>query len=164
MRLRTLAQALAELPEGVDCVLLDLGLPDAAGVQAVARLRARLGGAPLVVLTGLADEAAGIAAVQAGAQDYLVKGRLEPGQLGARRSATRSAAARAEEAERELLLAEAQAREVERLERGLAPSPLFDRRAHLVGRPATAPGRRRALLGGDFFDLVEGARRHGCTW
>jgi DNA-binding response OmpR family regulator len=116
LRMRTLGEALADPPAELDCVLLDLGLPDTAGVQAVGRLRSRLGGAPLVVLTGLADEAAGIAAVQAGAQDYLVKGRLEPGQLG--RSIRYAVGRRAtEEAERELLLADAQAREVERLER-----------------------------------------------
>ena len=153
LRRRTLAEALASSPEPVDCVVLDLGLPDTAGVQSVARLRAQLGGAPVVVLTGLADESAGIAAVQSGAQDYLVKGRLEPGQLG--RSIRYAVGRRAtEEAERELLLAEAQAREVERLERGLAPSPLIaDPRVWSAS--CNRPGRRRALLGGDFFDLVE---------
>ncbi len=157
-RVRTLGEALAEPAEGLDCVLLDLGLPDTAGVQAVARLRAQLGGAPLVVLTGLADESAGIAAVQAGAQDYLVKGRLEPGQLG--RSIRYAVGRRAtEEAERELLLADAQAREVERLERGLAPSPLIaDPRVWSAS--CNRPGRRRALLGGDFFDLVEDGEGH----
>jgi serine phosphatase RsbU (regulator of sigma subunit) len=153
VRLHTLEEALAEQAEGIDCVVLDLGLPDTAGVQAVARLRARLGGAPLVVLTGLADESAGIAAVQAGAQDYLVKGRLEPGQLG--RSIRYAVGRRAsEEAERELLLAVAQAREVERLERGLAPSPLISD-PRVWSASCNRPGRRRALLGGDFFDLVE---------
>jgi serine phosphatase RsbU (regulator of sigma subunit) len=158
VRLRTLEEALAQPAEAIDCVLLDLGLPDTAGVQTVARVRARLGGAPLVVLTGLADESAGIAAVQAGAQDYLVKGRLEPGQLG---RAIRYAVGRraTEEAERELLLAEAQAREVERLERGLAPSPVIaDPR--IWSASCNRPGRRRALLGGDFFDLVEGGDGH----
>jgi serine phosphatase RsbU (regulator of sigma subunit) len=153
LRMRTLGEALADPPEVLDCVLLDLGLPDTAGVQTVARLRARLGGAPLVVLTGLADESAGIAAVQAGAQDYLVKGRLEPGQLG--RSIRYAVGRRAtEDAERELLLAEAQAREVERLERGLAPSPLIADPG-VWSASCNRPGRRRALLGGDFFDLVE---------
>jgi serine phosphatase RsbU (regulator of sigma subunit) len=142
----------------LDCALLDLGLPDTEGVQTVARLRARLGGAPLVVLTGLADESAGIAAVQAGAQDYLVKGRLEPGQLG--RSIRYAVGRRAtEEAERELLLAEAQAREVERLERGLAPSPLIAD-PQVWSASCNRPGRRRALLGGDFFDLVEDGEGH----
>ncbi len=153
VRLRTLGEALADPPEPLDCVLLDLGLPDAAGVQSVARLRAGLGGAPLVVLTGLADESAGIMAVQAGAQDYLVKGRLEPGQLG--RSIRYAVGRRAtEDAERELLLAEAQAREVERLERGLAPSPMIAD-PKVWSASCNRPGRRRALLGGDFFDLVE---------
>ena len=155
VRARTLGDALAQPPESIDCVLLDLGLPDTAGVETVARVRAQLGGAPLVVLTGLADESVGIAAVQAGAQDYLVKGRLEHGQLG---RAIRYAVGRraTEEAERELLLAEAQAHEVERLERGLAPSPLITD-PRVWSASCNRPGRRRALLGGDFFDLVEGA-------
>src|SRR6185312_16452658 len=73
-RCRTLEQALGYLGPGVDCVLLDLGLPDASGIDAVARLRSQMPAVPLIVLTGLDDEAAGAAALQAGAQDYLVKG------------------------------------------------------------------------------------------
>jgi serine phosphatase RsbU (regulator of sigma subunit) len=159
LRARSLGEALAG-DDGADCVLLDLGLPDTSGVQAVVRLRARRATVPLVVLTGLADEAAGVQAVQAGAQDYLVKGRLEPGQLA---RAIRYAIGRraTEEAERELILAEAQAREVERLERGLAPRPLI-MDTSIWSVSCNRPGRSRALLGGDFFDLVqdEGAHLH----
>src|SRR6476469_2960922 len=64
IRCGTLAEALAHQGESVDCVLLDLGLPDTTGVDAVAALRARMAPAPLVVLTGLDDEATGIAAVR----------------------------------------------------------------------------------------------------
>jgi serine phosphatase RsbU (regulator of sigma subunit) len=152
-RCRTLKAAL-ELPRGgIDCVLVDLGLPDANGASPVAQLRARLGSVPLVVLTGLADEAAGVAALQDGAQDYLVKGRLEAGRLA---RAIRYAVGRRqiEEAERELLLADAQSREIERLERGLAPAPLVDESVIWVAS-CTRVGRSRALLGGDFFDLVQ---------
>ena len=82
LRMRTLGEALADPPEVLDCVLLDLGLPDTAGVQTVARLRARRGGAPLVVLTGLADESAGIAAVAARRAGLPRQGRLTPDLLG----------------------------------------------------------------------------------
>lgn len=155
LRGRTLAEALRVPPEDPDCILLDLGLPDARGVEAVSALRGRFGGTPLVVLTGLADEAAGVTAVANGAQDYLVKGRLEDGRLARaiRYSIGRS---RSEQAERELLLAEAQAREVERLERGLAPHPLIEDPSIWVAS-CNRPGRSRALLGGDFFDLVQAA-------
>ncbi len=151
-RSRTLEQALGGLSDQIDCVLLDLELPDASGLIGVSRLRERLQGVPLIVLTGLDDAAAGVAAVQAGAQDYLVKGNVGGDQL------TRSirysiGRLQAQQAERELLLADAQAREVARLERGLAPSPLLDDAGAWVASCYRA-GRSRALLGGDFFDLV----------
>jgi len=65
-----------------DVVLLDLGLPDSQGADTVTRLRQSQPGVPVVVLTGLDDEAVGISAVQSGAQDYLVKGSLTPSALG----------------------------------------------------------------------------------
>jgi diguanylate cyclase (GGDEF)-like protein/PAS domain S-box-containing protein len=68
---RHLAQAL------FDIVLLDLGLPDAQGLEAVRRARAIAPRVPLVVLTGLDDEALATRALQAGAQDYLIKGQIE---------------------------------------------------------------------------------------
>jgi PAS domain S-box-containing protein len=70
-----LTPALARLAEGdVDVVLLDLGLPDAQGLEAVERIRAQTA-APIIVFTGLDDDAMALAAVAGGAQDYLVKGQ-----------------------------------------------------------------------------------------
>jgi diguanylate cyclase (GGDEF)-like protein/PAS domain S-box-containing protein len=63
----------------VDIVLLDLGLPDAQGVEAVRRARAAAPRIPLVVLTGLNDESLAAQALQEGAQDYLVKGQIVSG-------------------------------------------------------------------------------------
>jgi serine phosphatase RsbU (regulator of sigma subunit) len=155
VRAGTLEQAIAALSPAIDCALLDLGLPDASGLEAVARLRSHMSALPLIVLTGFADEAAGVSAMQAGAQDYLVKGNVDSRQLA--RSIRYSIGRRqAEEAERELLLAEAQAREVTRLERGLVPKPLLIDPTVWVASRYRA-GRSRALLGGDFFDLVQGA-------
>ncbi|HTA14203.1 MAG TPA: SpoIIE family protein phosphatase [Solirubrobacteraceae bacterium] len=154
-RSRTLKEALSALTSRVDCVLLDLGLPDTSGLDAVARLRAESPGIPLIVLTGLADEAAGVEAVEAGAQDYLVKGHVDGDHLS--RSIRYAIGRRqAEETERRLLLAEAQAREVVRLERGLAPKPLIKDSSVWVASCYRA-GRSRALLGGDFFDVVQTA-------
>jgi diguanylate cyclase (GGDEF)-like protein/PAS domain S-box-containing protein len=60
-----------------DMVLLDLGLPDAHGLEAVRRTRAVAPRVPLVVLTGLDDESLAAQALQEGAQDYLIKGQIE---------------------------------------------------------------------------------------
>jgi signal transduction histidine kinase len=60
-----------------DVVLLDLSLPDAHGLETVSRTLAAAPELPIVVLTGLADETVAIQAVQAGAQDYLVKGTVD---------------------------------------------------------------------------------------
>jgi signal transduction histidine kinase/CheY-like chemotaxis protein len=61
----------------VDVVLLDLSLPDAMGLEGVERLRLAAPDVPIVVLTGIHDEALGARALQAGAQDYLVKGESD---------------------------------------------------------------------------------------
>jgi diguanylate cyclase (GGDEF)-like protein/PAS domain S-box-containing protein len=60
----------------VDIVLLDLGLPDAQGLEAVRRAHAVAPRVPLVVLTGLDDEVLAAQALQEGAQDYLIKGQI----------------------------------------------------------------------------------------
>lgn len=153
VRSRTLAQAVAALDTHIDCVLLDLRLPDAVGLQAVEGLRERAPGIALIVLTGLDDEAAGISAVEAGAQDYLVKGKVTSSELT--RAIRYSLGRRqAEEASQQLRLAQAQARENSRLERGLAPSPLLgDSPVWIASR--SRPGREQALLGGDFYDVVQ---------
>jgi diguanylate cyclase (GGDEF)-like protein len=61
----------------VDIILLDLGLPDAQGLEAIQRAHAAAPGVPLVVLTGLDDESLAVQALQLGAQDYLIKGQIE---------------------------------------------------------------------------------------
>jgi len=65
-----------------DVVLLDLSLPDSAGLDTVQAMRAALPGVPIVVLTGHDDSALAVAALQAGAQDYLVKGQFDHDALG----------------------------------------------------------------------------------
>jgi diguanylate cyclase (GGDEF)-like protein/PAS domain S-box-containing protein len=60
-----------------DLVLLDLGLPDAQGLDALRRIQAAAPRVPLVVLTGLDDESLADQALQEGAQDYLIKGQIE---------------------------------------------------------------------------------------
>jgi serine phosphatase RsbU (regulator of sigma subunit) len=156
VRSRTLSGALGALGElgpEIDCVLLDLGLPDVVGLESLARLRAAAPELAVIVLTGLDDEAAGVAAVSAGAQDYLVKGQIDGGLLA---RAIRYAVGRrqAQDAHERLRIAEIHAHENARLERGLMARPI-------VADPSVwmassyRPGRRRSLLGGDFLDVVQ---------
>jgi len=73
-----LSTALERLAKGgVDVALLDLGLPDSRGLETAATLSAQAPALPVVVLTGLDDEATGVEAVRRGAQDYLVKGQVD---------------------------------------------------------------------------------------
>ena len=64
------------LPD-VDVVLLDLSLPDSQGLDTFVRLEQTAPGIPIIVLSGLADEALAVRAVREGAQDYLVKGQVD---------------------------------------------------------------------------------------
>jgi signal transduction histidine kinase len=62
---------------GVDIVLLDMGLPDGHGLDTVRRAHAAAPSVPLIILTGLDDEALAAAAMTQGAQDYMIKGQIE---------------------------------------------------------------------------------------
>ncbi|MCU1401630.1 MAG: serine/threonine protein phosphatase [Acidimicrobiales bacterium] len=149
----TLQSALNAWPADVDCVLLDLGLPDALGLSALTKLRAQVPDVPVVVLTGRIDDGIGPEALAAGAQDFLVKAQVDG--LGLERS-VRYAVERGRAAldRREFMAAELRAQENARLQRGLLPSPLLDT-ARLAVAPFYRPGNDRALLGGDFYDVVQ---------
>jgi serine phosphatase RsbU (regulator of sigma subunit) len=149
----TLREAEELLPGGHDCVLLDLGLPDAFGMESVERLRRAAPDAAIVVLTGHDDEHRGIEALSSGAQDYLSKSGVG-GSMLARAIRYAIERRRLERSQQELLEAQLAARENARLERGLLPTALVsDARVALT--TGYRPGRRRALLGGDFYDAVE---------
>lgn len=64
--------------EPVDVMLLDLTLPDSSGLDTVRRACASVPELPIVVMTGVEDEDVALRAVAEGAQDYLVKGEIEP--------------------------------------------------------------------------------------
>jgi DNA-binding NtrC family response regulator len=64
-----------------DVILSDLGLPDSGGVETFVKLHGRHPDIPVIVLTALNDESTALRAVQSGAQDYLVKGEIDTGQL-----------------------------------------------------------------------------------
>jgi serine phosphatase RsbU (regulator of sigma subunit) len=144
----------APLLTEVDCVVLDLNLPDAHGLAALRQVLGQVPRCAVVVLTGLDDEHLGVNAVAAGAQDYLVKGRIDGFVLGRviRYAVERR---RAEEIARQLDQTNLRAEENARIERGLLPRPLLnDALISVVTRYRPGGGWRR-LLGGDFFDLVQ---------
>ncbi|TVQ09599.1 MAG: response regulator [Leptolyngbya sp. DLM2.Bin27] len=73
----SLSQGIQHLRENpVDIVLLDLFLPDSQGLSTFTQLQQQERDLPIVVTTGLNDETLALRAVQAGAQDYLVKGQI----------------------------------------------------------------------------------------
>lgn len=79
VRVSRLAEAIDRLSRGdVDVILLDLGLPDAVGVDALTSLQPYSGRTPVVVLTGHDDEALAMECIARGAQDYLAKNDIRP--------------------------------------------------------------------------------------
>src|SRR6478609_486939 len=153
VRAQTLADARREKLDAIDCVLLDLDLPDAHGLTALHKLKTDRPDLSVLVLTGFDDERRGVQAVTAGAQDYLVKGQID-GQGLARAVRYAVERRRADEARQQLEVARLHAEENARLERGLLPAPLVsDPQLQLIAH--YRPGRRRALLGGDFYDAVQ---------
>src|SRR5688572_12825209 len=79
---QTASEAIQRLQQvEYDLVLLDLGLPDAQGLQALRALKAVADLTPIIVLTGSDDYKQGLVAVREGAQDYLEKRRVNAGML-----------------------------------------------------------------------------------
>jgi serine phosphatase RsbU (regulator of sigma subunit) len=150
---RNLADALSAVGPSTDCVLFDLGLPDAQGLDGLQTLLERNHGAAVVVLTGIDDRLSGERALVLGAQDYLSKGSVTEESLS-RALRYSIARRRGEEVTRRLRDAELLRAENSRLARGLLPRPLILNPA-LSWATRYEPGGRRALLGGDFFDAVE---------
>ncbi|MFF2078200.1 PP2C family protein-serine/threonine phosphatase [Kitasatospora sp. NPDC058162] len=142
------------------CVLLDLASPadlphpsDASdGLEGLHELLRRAPHIPVVVLTDAAGAELGAAAVAAGAQDFLLKHETD-GPLLARALRYAVERKRADESQRRLVEAELRGQENARLQRHLLPTPLLDG-AGLSFTRRYRPGRRRALLGGDFYDAV----------
>jgi len=135
--------------EPFDVVLLDLALPDSRGLETFLAVYAHAEGIPIVVLTGYDDETTAMKAVQAGAQDYLVKGRVDDNVLvrSIRYAIERSRRHHAEEALRETSEEFRVAGEIQRrLYPDAAPQVEgFDIAGALYPAKATA---------GDYFDFI----------
>lgn len=161
---RSLAEGLQAVRSGVDAIVLDLSLPDSQGWETFVRARdaSRL---PIILVTGLDDEALGMRAIQEGAQDYLVKGQIDSRVLSRavlyaieRRRAEERLANLAEELRSRNAQMEddlAMAREVQQV-LVLRPYPVFP--------PGAPPGldclhfdhvyRPCRTVGGDFFSVM----------
>ena len=150
---QSIGAAVPELAKSPACVLLDLGLPDSQGFDGLRRVLELAPDAAVLVLTSANDESLGVAAVTAGAQDYLVKGQVDGNMLGRciRYAIERK---RADESARQLHEAAIRQAEYARLERGLLPVPIIND-SSLYHALSYRPGRDQALLGGDFYDLIE---------
>jgi DNA-binding NarL/FixJ family response regulator len=77
--IETAVSHLADSP--VDVVLLDIGLPGAKGQKTVEDIRRTAPRVSIVLMADLRDEDRAIQAMQEGAQDYLIKGEIEPYEL-----------------------------------------------------------------------------------
>jgi serine phosphatase RsbU (regulator of sigma subunit) len=150
---RSLEETKAKLDSKIQCVLVDLSLPDATGLEALETVLGMAPHAAVLVLTGLRDAHVGVAAVQAGAQDYLVKQDVDA-RLLARAIRYAMERKRADLAQLRLVAAELTAKENSRLESGLLPVPLLHTDA-LEHTTLYLPGSQGSLLAGDFFDTVQ---------
>ena len=63
--------------DGLDIIILDMNLADSSGIDTLTKVLDRTSSIPIIVLTGLADEAIAMETVRHGAQDYLVKGEID---------------------------------------------------------------------------------------
>ncbi|MGP2436690.1 PP2C family protein-serine/threonine phosphatase [Streptomyces sp. JW3] len=174
---RNLTEAERLLTDDVHCILLDLALPapgrpattavdtnsdgdggsggSGGGGDELAVLKHVLELAPrhaVLALTSSSDAERGAEAVAVGAQDYLFRDELD-GRLLSRAIRYAVERKRSDWAERRLAEGRLRAQENRRLERGLLPTPLLDG-SSLRFAARYRPGRSRALLGGDFYDVV----------
>lgn len=132
-----------------DVVLLDLALPDSQGLQTFLTMHANAGGVPIVVLSGYDDEMTANKAVQAGAQDYLVKGQVSDNLLvrSIRYAIERSRRHHAEEAlqdtSKEFLAAQ-------EIQRHLFP----DKAPQLAGFDLAGAVWPAKATAGDYYDFI----------
>ncbi|MGW2722137.1 PP2C family protein-serine/threonine phosphatase [Streptomyces sp. NPDC001492] len=154
---RNLTEAARLLTDDVYCILLDLALPapgrgdddELAVLKHVLELAPRHA---VLALTASGDAERAAEAVRVGAQDYLFRDELD-GRLLSRAIRYAVERKRSDTAERRLAEGRVRAQENRRLERGLLPTPLLEG-SSLRFAARYRPGRSRALLGGDFYDVV----------
>ncbi|MCF3106760.1 SpoIIE family protein phosphatase [Streptomyces roseoverticillatus] len=158
---RNLTEAERLLTDDVHCILLDLADAGPTTGPATGRtdeldtLRQVLRLAPhhaVLALTAEEDTERAAEAVRVGAQDYLSRDELD-GRVLSRAIRYAVERKRADLTQRQLTESRLRAQENARLERGLLPTPLLAG-SGLRFAARYRPGRSRALLGGDFYDMV----------
>jgi phosphoserine phosphatase RsbU/P len=132
-----------------DVILLDLFLPDSRGMETFFSMQNGAKEVPIVLLTKFHDETTAVKAVQAGAQDYLVKGQMDDNLLvrSIRYAIERNRRRRAEQA---LLESAEEFRAAQEIQQRLYPTrapvlPGFDIAGALYPAAETA---------GDYFDYI----------
>jgi serine phosphatase RsbU (regulator of sigma subunit) len=133
----------------IDVILLDLSLPDSHGVETFLRIYAQAPELPIVILTGLDDQGLALRCVQAGAEDYLVKGQVDD-ELLVRSLRYAMERSRRRRAEQQLQTQTEEFRAAREIQQKLFPStapkvPGFDLAGALYPASATA---------GDYFDYI----------
>ncbi|MEU6717807.1 fused response regulator/phosphatase [Nonomuraea sp. NPDC046802] len=151
-RARSLREALSKLTSEIQCVLVDLSLPDASRLEALEAVLELAPHTAVLVLTGLRDTHVGMAAVQAGAQDYLVKQDVDA-RLLARSIRYAMERKRADLAQLRLMQAELTAKENARLQSGLLPVKLL--RTDAIEHTTRYQPGSGGTLAGDFLDTVQ---------
>ena len=63
--------------DNIDAVLLDLGLPDSQGLNTFEKIQTAAKRVPILILTAYSNDELAIEAVRKGAQDYLIKGKID---------------------------------------------------------------------------------------
>lgn len=134
---------------GIDVVLLDLTLPESHGLETFYRAYAASRDVPIVVLTGNTDDELALAAIEAGAQDFLHKGDVSSREISSslRFSIERS---RRKRAERVLRANEEELRTARHIQQKLFPASS----PHIDGYDIAGASHPAELTGGDYFDFV----------
>lgn len=148
----------------VDIALLDLSLPDSFGLETLHKLREKSPDSAIVVLTGFDDRETGVLAVQAGAQEYLVKGQVDSNLLqraviySIERNRIERALRRSEESYRSLI--------EDVFNSSSIATFIVDRDFHSVWLNSAAETyfgvKRNWVLGQDMRDLIANHIKHYC--
>ncbi|WP_280225794.1 response regulator transcription factor [Nocardia farcinica] len=145
---------------GYDAVILDLGLPDGDGLQALRQLR-EVSSVPVLILTARSDERSVVRGLRGGADDYLVKPPRIAELMARLETVTRRAAVAAQPPRREVVTGDVRVDLVARVvEVAGSPVPLtqkeFELVEALVERPGAAVSRQQLMdrIWGDAFVAV----------